>query len=175
MIPISRSYESVKTCFPGLASEDFKQSVDLDHLKEKIDNFDFTVKSTLRYRRLTFIPQGGSETRRLTIRALAKKGAQYNYEMFLEKMNPPDGAPTEIEIPPKQRNNPKQADISSYIFDVDLKLEETSYVDTKLNGHVLIYSRQFKNVNDLVFKDSKGVRTLTCENQKNLGVVCTCK
>jgi hypothetical protein len=174
-IPISRSFESLKKCYPILANDEFKQSVDLDRLKEKIDNFDFTVKSTLRYRRLTYIPQGGTETHRLTIRALTKKGSQYSYEMFLEKMGPTDGVPTELEIPLKQRKNPKQADINTYIFDADLKLEETSYVDTKLNGHTLIYSRQFKKVYDLVLKDSKGVHTLTCENQKNLGVVCTCK
>lgn len=174
-LPISKSYENLKTCFPILAADVFKQSIDLDQLKEKIDLFDFTVKSTLRYRRLTFVPPGSAETRRLTIRALVKKGAADGYEMFLEKMDPSGGPPVEIEIPLKQRKNPKQADISGYIFDADLKLEETSFVDTKLNGHILSYSRQFKSVNDLVFKDSKGVRTLTCENQKKLGVVCTCK
>ncbi len=173
--PISKSFTSIQTCFPALARDEFKQSIDLNRLKARIDDFDLTVKSTLRFRRLSFLTPGGKVTHRLTIRAQPQKNQVFDYEMVLEKLDPAGGVPVEIEIPRHHRKNPKQSDISSYLYDADLKLEETSFVESKMNGHILVFGRHFTEVQDLELRDAKGSRTLTCENQKNLGVVCTCK
>lgn len=174
--PVSQAYLTIKSCFPALVLEEFKLEVSLDKLKEKIDSFAPTLKSTMRYRQITYVPARSEETLRLSIRAITPKPKQkQNYEMLLEKLDPKERTYSEIEIPEAHRKNPKPSDISGYIYDADVKNEEISNIDTKLKGYVLIYLRQLTHIEDLTFRNSRSTRTLTCENQKNLGVVCTCK
>ena len=177
--PISQSFQSIKKCYPDLASSEVARSeitgsLELGRLKDKIDHVYFTTKSALRYRKMSF-EDLQKDTKRLTIRRTNSiKNHKFEYEMILEKIDE-KGMFTDIEIPVKHRKNPKQADINTYILNSVIKKDETSFIDTKLNGFILTYQRNFLDVVELELRDSRGLRTLTCENQKNLGVVCTCK
>lgn len=171
--PISQSFLSIKKCYKDLATDEFQHEIDLNALKDKVDQIYLTTKTDLRYRKFTFLD--GEDIKRLTIRAGSRHGkAAFEYEMRLEKIDG-KGTATEIEIPAQHRKNPTQSDINSYIMNAKTQLDETSFIDTKLNGMILTYRRHFKQIQDLELKDKQSQHTLTCENQKNLGVVCTCK
>lgn len=169
---VSLSLTSIKKCFPALADSRFENQVDLRLLKEKIDVQFLTMKSNLKYRRLTY--QDGSDLKRLTIRAKVPLTPVMETEMLLEKIDE-KGSASELEIPVKLRKNPTQGDINTFTMNNEIKSDEIARVDTKINGAIFTWTERFLQIEELELRDSQAHRTLTCENQKNLGVVCTCK
>lgn len=171
--PVSVSFQSLKECFPELAQDSFKKEIKLDLLRDKIDNTFLTISSKLRYRRVSFL-NAKKDKMRLTLRAIPVKNKKYDYEMMLEKSDE-KGLWQSQEIPAGHRRNPSQKDINSYISNMDILVDEDSFLDTKLNQISMGYVRQERSVQDLRLEDPKGFRTLSCENQTERGVVCACQ
>lgn len=171
--PVSISYVNVTTCYPQLKNEALSSKVDLNLLKEEIDKKYVTTQSLLQYRQV-LLKDGMGQQKRLKLSAKpAKKKGQYNYLLSIEKLDDKKTG-TPMDIPQSQRINPKQKDLDPYFLNQDILEDERSYFDTKLNGLGLSYKRNFQNVFELELSDSKAKTRLLCNDQKEMGIVCTC-
>lgn len=170
--PVSISYLNLIKCFPQLKNESLALKVDLNLLKNEIDRIFVTSQSLLRYRQVILKDFGGLQ-KRLKISAKPAKKAKFNYLLSLEKLDS-KGIGTPIELPASQRLNPSQKDLDQYFLDQDVLEDERSYFDTKLNGLSLSFKRKFDNIFELELSDVSAKKRLMCEDEKDLGIVCTC-
>jgi hypothetical protein len=159
-------------CYPELKNESLALKVDLNQLKSEIDRKFVTSQSLLRYRQVILKDPNGLQ-KRLKISAKPAKKSKFNYLLSLEKLDS-KGAGTPFELPLPQRLNPSQKDLDQYFLDQDVLEDERSYFDTKLNGLSLSFKRKFDSVFELELSEVSMKRRLVCEDQKDLGIVCTC-
>ncbi|MGZ3742793.1 MAG: hypothetical protein ACXVBQ_02950 [Pseudobdellovibrionaceae bacterium] len=170
--PVSVSYMNVIKCYPGLENESLALKVDLNQLKEDIDKKFITSQSLLRYRQVLLKDANGLQ-KRLKISAKPAKKSKFNYLLSLEKLDS-KGAGTPLEISPAQRLNPSQKELDQYFLNQEVLEDERSYFDTKLNGLSLSFKRNFSHVYELELSEATTKKRLACEDQKDLGIVCTC-
>jgi hypothetical protein len=174
--PVSVSYTQLTKCFPELKNEAWVRKVDLNELKEEIDSHFVTTQSLLRLREVWLrTPQTEVQKRlRLAARPSSQKGPEkFDYVLTLEKLDSKGGG-TNIEIPAAHRVNPTQKDLNSYFINEEVTRDESSFYETKLRGLTLSYKKNFKTVSEIELKDPKGARRVFCDDQKDLGIVCTC-
>jgi hypothetical protein len=104
---------------------------------------------------------------------LNRRGAGADYELSVEKLDS-KGTGTAIPLSEAQRINPKQAVISSFLLGATLVSDESFYDDTKVKGQQLSFRSSFKNVQELQLTSKILKKSLSCENQKDLGTICSC-
>ena len=170
--PVSVSYRDLVACFPELTDESISFKVDLNKLKDIIDEKFVTSRSQLVLRQISFV-DADNQKKRLTLRAKNPGAWKVNYQLSLEKIDD-KGIYSDIKLPEAQRINPKQEVLNNILLGVTVKSDRYSYIDTKLNGVSLSYTRDFKTVEEVALADKRRNRSVSCESQKDLGVICTC-
>lgn len=170
--PVSISYENLTRCFPELASDSLSFKVDLTRLKEIIDERFITSNSALRQRKIQYLDSTGQLTN-LILRTKQITLKKSKTELTLQRVSD-KGVITDIALTPNQRTNPKQEIINNFLLNATIKGDEATYFDTKLNGVSLVYMKNFKEVMELELNDKPRKRSIQCEHQKDLGIICTC-
>lgn len=170
--PVSVSYENLMRCFPELQDQKLSFKVDLNRLKELIDEKFVTLRSELRQRKVLYVDNDG-KTMSLTLRNKFSGGKKIESQLILEKVDE-KGVYTNVKLPENQRINPKQEIINNFLLYANIKSDVSAYYDTKLNGLTSIYSLSFKDVQEYELVDSPNKRTVLCEKKADLGIICTC-
>lgn len=170
--PVSVSYENLLRCFPELRDQKLSFKVDLNRLKDLIDEKFVTRETQLRQRKVLFLDVD-SKTMSLTQRNKFLGSKKMESRLILEKVDE-QGSYTEVKLPDGKRVNPKQEVINNLLLYVKIKSDEYSYFDTKLNGVTAIYRMNFKDVQEYELVDGPGKRSILCESKSDLGIICTC-
>lgn len=168
--PVSVSYENLVRCFPVLQDKKLSFKVDLNRLKELIDEKFVTVHSQLRQRRVVY--DNDRQTFILTQRNKFRNGMKVETLLSLQKLDD-KGLYTDIKLPESQRINPKQEVINSFLANMTIKADDYSYYDTKLKGVHSAYKVSFKDVQEIELVDGPNKRSVLCEKQQ-MGIICTC-
>ena len=169
--PVSVSYENLTRCFTELQDASLSFKVDLDRLKDLIDEKFVTSNSVLEERRVSYLDANGQPKR--VIMRLKKAGKKPVYVLTLQKVED-NGVFTDLKLSNAQKKAAPQQVIANLLLGGSIKADEYSYLDTKLNGYVNRYRRNFKSVEELELRDRYSKRTVACEIQKDLGIICTC-
>ncbi|MGZ3775287.1 MAG: hypothetical protein ACXVCY_09455 [Pseudobdellovibrionaceae bacterium] len=170
--PVSVSYENLLLCFPELRDQKLSFKVDLNRLKELVDEKFVTVQSEMRQRKVLYVGADG-KTMSLTYQNKYLSGKKVNSQLILEKIDE-KGVYTDVKLPENQTNNPKQEVINNLLLYVNIKSDDYSYYDTKLNGVYSTYDLNFKDVQDYELIDAGHNRSVLCEKKSQLGIICTC-
>lgn len=170
--PISVSYSNLLQCFPELADESLSTKVDLNRLREGIDEKFVTSKSQLRQRQIYF-SDADDQSKRLTLRARNPGDLKVDYSLTLEKIDDKGGF-NDVKLPDVHRINPKQEVLNNILVGASIKSDRYTYHDTKLNGVFATYTRNFKEVEELELVDKNQKRSVSCEKKVDLGIICTC-
>lgn len=169
--PVSVSYENLVRCFPELQNEDLSFKVDLNKLKEVADEKFVTAQSQLRQRKVRYL-DADNNSMILTLTTTVH-GLKAETELALQSVDE-KGVITDNSLTKNQRINPKQDIINSFLLNATVKSDEYSYNDTKLNGVKAFYRRDFKEIVEYDLDEKAGNRSVNCEKQKDLGIICTC-
>lgn len=170
--PVSVSYENLMRCFPELQDEKLSFKVDLNRLKDIIDEKFVTSQSQLRQRKVHYL-DSEKQAMNLILRTKFEREKKVQTELILQQVDE-KGVITDVKLTANQRMNPKQDTINNFLLNAVIKSDEYSYNDTKLNEVVSTYRRNFKDIEEIDLQDRSGRRSIFCENQKNLGIICTC-
>lgn len=170
--PVSVSYENLMRCFPELQDEKLSFKVDLNDLKELIDNKFVTSQAQLRQRKIHYI-DAEKQGMNLILRTKFSGSKKVETELSLQQVDE-KGVVTDLKLTPNQRINPKQEIIDNFLLNTTIKSDEYSYNDTKLNGVFSTYRRNFKDVQELELVDKPNKRSISCEKKNDLGIICTC-
>lgn len=170
--PVSVSYENLMRCFPELQDDKLSFKVDLNHLKEIIDEKFVTSQSQLRQRKIHYI-NAEKQAMNLILRTKFSGAKKMETELFLQQVDE-KGVVTDIQLTGNQRINPKQDIINNFLLNGTIKSDEYSYNDTKLNEVVSTYRRNFKDIEEIDLVDKPNKRSILCEKKNDLGIICTC-
>lgn len=170
--PVSVSYENVVRCFPELQDEKLSFKVDLNRLKEIIDEKFVTSQSQLRQRKIHYLDVDKQPTN-LILRTQFEGARKMETVLSLQQIDE-KGVVTDIKLTGNQRINPKQDTINNFLLNGTIKSDEYSYNDTKLNDVVSTYRRNFKDVEEIELVDKPNKRSILCEKKSDLGIICTC-
>ncbi|UOF02698.1 hypothetical protein [Bdellovibrio reynosensis] len=170
--PISVSYENLMRCFPELQDESLSFKVDLNRLKELIDEKFVTSQSQLRQRKVHYL-DAEKQAMNLILRTKFMGHKKMDTELFLQQVDA-KGVVTDIRMTGNQRINPKQDVINNFLLGATIKSDEYSYNDTKLNGIHSTYRRNFKDIEEYELTDKANRRSILCEKKPELGTICTC-
>lgn len=170
--PVSVSYENLIRCFPELQDEGLSFKVDLNRLKEVMDEKFVTSQSQLRQRKIQY-EDAEKQLTNLILRNTFRGEKKVESELVLQQVDA-KGIVTDIKLTENQRINPKQDVINNFLLNTTIKADEYSYIDTKLNEVVSTYRRNFKDIQEIDLSDRLNRRSISCEKQKDLGIICTC-
>lgn len=170
--PISISYENLTRCFPELRDESLSFKVDLNRLKEVMDEKFVTSQSQLRQRKIQYT-DAENQLMNLILRNTFKGEKKVESELLLQMIDE-KGVVTDVKLTDNQRLNPKQDIINNFLLNATIKSDEYSYIDTKLNELVSTYRRNFKEIQEIDLVDHPNQKSISCEKQKDLGIICTC-
>lgn len=170
--PVSVSYENLIRCFPELKDEKLSFKVDLNHLKELMDEKFVTSQSQLRQRKVHYRDADGVAMN-LILRTKFQGHKKMETELTLQKVDE-KGVVTDIKLTGNQRINPRQDIINNFLLGSMIKSDEYSYNDTKLNGLFSTYRRNFKDIEEIGLEDRVLKRSIFCEKKSDLGIICTC-
>lgn len=170
--PVSVSYENLRRCFPELQDESLSFKVDLNRLKDIIDEKFVTSQSQLRQRKIQYL-DADKQLSNLILRTKFKGDKKVETELILQQVDE-KGIVTDVKLTGNQRINPSQDTINNFLLNGTIKSDEYSYNDTKLNGVISTYRRNFKEIQEIELNDHPGKRSVYCEKQKDLGIICTC-
>lgn len=166
--PVSASYENVLKCYPDLKSEELVSHVDLKLLKQIIDEKYPTTRSYLRFRRVQYqSPQMKKHI--LTLFLVGNRLEKASTKMTVEVI---DSSGQSVEKQEARRVNPSPEEINVHLQGASIEFDETSFVDIKFNGHEMRFSINSGQLTEIVLSDSK--KRLSCESQKDLGIICSC-
>lgn len=170
--PVSVSYENLMRCFPELQDEKLSFKVDLNRLKEIMDEKFVTSQSQLRQRKIHYI-DAEKQAMNLILRTKFSGAKKMETELILQQVDA-KGVITDIKLTENQRINPKQDIINNFLLHGTIKSDEYSYNDTKLNEVVSTYRRNFKDIEEIDLVDKPNKRSILCEKKSDLGIICTC-
>ncbi|WP_295905450.1 hypothetical protein [uncultured Bdellovibrio sp.] len=170
--PVSVSYENLMRCFPELQDEKLSFKVDLNRLKDIIDEKFVTSQSQLRQRKIHYL-DAEKQGMNLILRTKFRGEKKMETELILQQVDA-KGVVTDIKLTENQRINPKQDIINNFLLNSTIKSDEYSYNDTKLNDVVSTYRRNFKDIEEIELADKPNKRSILCENKSDLGIICTC-
>ncbi len=170
--PVSVSYENLMRCFPELQDEGLSFKVDLNRLKEVMDEKFVTSQSQLRQRKIQY-EDAEKQLMNLILRNTFRGEKKVESELSLQQVDS-KGVVTDVKLTENQRINPKQDIINNFLLNATIKADEYSYIDTKLNEVVSTYRRNFKDIQEIDLNDRPNRRSVSCEKQKDLGIICTC-
>ncbi|HWU42935.1 MAG TPA: hypothetical protein VN132_05835 [Bdellovibrio sp.] len=170
--PVSISYENLLRCFPELKDDSLSFKVDLNHLKEVMDEKFVTSQSQLRQRKIRY-ENSDKQLMNLILRNTFRGDKKIRTELTLQMVDD-KGVVTDAKLTDNQRVNPKQEVINSLLLNATIKADEFSYIDTKLNEMISTYRRNFKDIQEIDLNDKLNRREVSCEKQADLGIICTC-
>lgn len=170
--PVSVSYENLMRCFPELKDDSLSFKVDLNRLKEVMDEKFVTSQSQLRQRKIQYV-NAEQQLMNLILRNTFQGEKKVQSELTLQQVDD-KGVVTDIKLTENQRINPTQDTINNFLLNTTTKSDEYSYIDTKLNEVVSTYRRNFKDIQEIDLADKPNRRSVSCEKQKDLGIICTC-
>jgi ABC-type transporter MlaC component len=170
--PVSVSYENLTRCFPELKDQSLSFKVDLNRLKDLIDEKFVTSQSQLRQRKIQYV-DADQQRMNLILRLDARMSKKSSTHLILQKVDD-KGLVTDLKLTKNQATNPKQEVINNFLLGANIKSDEYSYIDTKLNGVVSTYRRNFKDVMEIELSDKPRQRSVMCEKRDELGIICTC-
>lgn len=170
--PVSVSYEQLTRCFPELKDEKISFKVDLNGLKDLSDEKFITSESQLRQRKISYRDAQG-EGMALILRTKFRGLKKMETELILQKVDD-KGIVTPIALTNNQKINPKQEVINNFLLNAVVLKDEYTYNDTKLNGITSTYIRNFREVVEFSLSDKSNKRSIMCEKQSDLGIICTC-
>ncbi|AHZ86404.1 hypothetical protein EP01_15895 [Bdellovibrio bacteriovorus] len=159
-------------CFPELQDEKLSFKVDLNRLKDIMDEKFVTSQSQLRQRKIHYL-NADKELMNLILRTKFAGAKKVETELILQQVDE-KGVITDIKLTNNQRLNPNQDTINNFLLNGVIKSDEYSYNDTKLNNVISTYRRNFKEIQEIDLNDREGKRSVHCENQNDLGIICTC-
>lgn len=170
--PISVSYENVIKCFPELQDERLSFKVDLNQLKEVMDEKFITSQSQLRQRKVQYL-DAENQLMNLILRTKFSGSKKVQTELTVQIVDE-KGVVTDAKLTDNQRINPKQDIINNFLLNSVIKSDEYSYNDTKLNDVSSTYKRNFKDIEEIELVDKPRKRSIVCEKKSDLGIICTC-
>lgn len=170
--PISVSYENVIKCFPELQDERLSFKVDLNQLKEVMDEKFITSQSQLRQRKVQYL-DAENQLMNLILRTKFSGSKKVQTELTVQIVDE-KGVVTDAKLTDNQRINPKQDIINNFLLNSVIKSDEYSYNDTKLNDVSSTYQRNFKDIEEIELVDKPRKRSIVCEKKSDLGIICTC-
>ena len=171
--PRSLSYDAVLRCYPELKNERLSSKVDLNLLKEEIDRKHATVRSLLIERLAVYTDTTDvkKRTRLWTLDAPTSAKPQYRFQLEYFDAK---GLTHEQIVPPSHRLNPKQKDLNAYYVTAQFEMDQTSSIDTKLNGYELRYKKNFDRVLELRLLNNRARKDLRCDQDSLGAIVCEC-
>lgn len=171
--PRSLSYDAVLRCYPELKNDNLSLRVDLNLLKEEVDRKHATVRSHLLERLAVFNDTSDvkKRTRLWTLDAPTSPKPQYRFQLeyFDDK-----GLTHEQIVPPAHKINPKQKDLNAYYVTAQFEMDQSTYIDTKLNGYELRYKKNFDRVLELRLLNIRARKDLRCDQDSLGAIVCEC-
>ena len=170
--PVSVSYENVIKCFPELQDERLSFKVDLNQLKEVMDEKFITSQSQLRQRKVQYL-DAENQLMNLLLRTKFSGSKKVQTELTVQIVDE-KGVITDAKLTDNQRINPKQEIINNFLLNSVIKSDEYSYNDTKLNDVSSTYKRNFKDIEEIELVDKPRKRSIVCEKKSDLGIICTC-
>ncbi|UYL09652.1 hypothetical protein B9G69_003575 [Bdellovibrio sp. SKB1291214] len=170
--PVSVSYENVLKCFPELKDDALAFKVNLTKLKEIADDKFVTIRSQLRQRKVNYL-NADKEEMNLILKYQQVSLKKQKVELSVQTIAH-DGVLTELALTKNQRTNPKQEIINNFLLNGTIKSDVYSYLDTKPNGMSASYKRNFREVIEYNLEGSTHKRSLSCSNEPQLGIICTC-
>lgn len=171
-LPASKSYEILLNCFPELADEQLRAKVDLTNLKDLADERYVTSQSLLERRKLTYLDPS-NRLMVLTLRNTPERAGKVNSDLNLQQKDE-KGVLTTHQLTTNQKKSPPQNIINDLLLNSAVQEDEKSFIDTKLNGVRASYRLLGKNLIEYELADGLKKRTLLCEAQEDLGIICTC-
>lgn len=170
--PVSVSYENLVRCFPELKDESLSFKVDLNHLKEVLDEKFVTYQSQLRQRKIQY-EDADRNLMNLILRNTFQGEKKVRTELVVQQVDA-KGVVVDVKLTDNQRFNPSQEIMNGFLLNSTIKSDEFSYIDTKLNEVISTYRRNFKDLQEIEVADKPNRRTVNCEKQSDLGIICTC-
>ncbi len=172
VLPSSKSYEVLLSCFSELADDRLRGKVDLAVLKDIADEKFVTSQTLLEKRKITYLD---TENRLmvLTLRNIPKSVRKMESNLSLQQKDE-KGVLINYELTANQKKSPPQNIINELMLGASLQEDEYSFVDTKLNGISAQYRRIGKVLKEYQIEDKVKSRSLLCEVQVDLGIICTC-
>jgi hypothetical protein len=169
--PVSLSYEQVVQCFPELHNDKLAAKMDLNLLKEVIDEKFITSQSQLRQRKVRYL-DADDHLNNLILRSKFAAGKKQSTTLTLQRVDD-KGVVTDVKLPDNQRINPKQETVNGFLEGAQIQRDDWSYIDTKLNRVVSTYRRNFKSIEELELSAPSKKRSVSCYIEQDL-VICTC-
>lgn len=172
VLPSSKSYEVLQSCFVELSDDRLRAKVDLAVLKDVADEKFVTSQTLLEKRKITYLDSEG-RLMVLTLRNIPKSLRKMESNLSLQQKDE-KGVLTNYELTTNQKKSPPQNIINELMLGSSLQEDEYSFVDTKLNGISARYRRIGKVLKEYQIEDKIKLRSLLCEVQVDLGIICTC-
>lgn len=172
VLPSSKSYEVLQSCFAELADDRLRGKVDLSVLKDVADEKFVTSQTLLEKRKITYLDSEG-RLMVLTLRNIPTSVRKVESNLSLQQKDE-KGVLTNYELTANQKKSPPQNIINELMLGSSQQEDEYSFVDTKLNGIFAQYRRMGKVLKEYQIEDKVKVRSLLCEVQADLGIICTC-
>lgn len=168
--PVSLSYTQMTKCFSELEDEAQKFRVDLKKVKDRLDE-KFPTTRTERVRRVMKFRDAAGVIKRLRLDTENEKPPKTT--ALLESLDS-KGSATPVQPLPINRINPTQAEINRLLSGNDLLSDEITDLDTKLNGIRVRGRKDFSRWLELRVEDPANKKILSCEDNKEVGTICTC-
>ena len=172
MKPVSISYQKVQQCFAEIQDEKLSFKVDLNRLKDLSDALFVTTHSQMRMRKVHY-QDAEKKLHNLILRVKNPQTKKSEMVLSLQAIDE-KGVITDLALTRNQSVNPKQEVVNTFLLGSKILSEEIWSYDTKLKGMSATTKMNFKEVVEYELRDPARRRTLHCETQKDLGIICTC-
>lgn len=170
--PVSISYQKLRECFPEIQDDKLSFKVDLNRLKELIDTRFVSTQSQMRMRKVHY-QDTERQTKNLILRTknISKNKAE---TLLVLQVVDKSGVLTDVALTRNQSLNPKPDMINGFLNGAKILSDESWHNDTKLKNMSATYKMNFKNIEEYELRDPLVQRTLNCNVQPDLGIICMC-
>ena len=172
---IPPSYFAIEKCWPEILDPQFKKSISLEKLREKID-IHWSSRKKVNLSKIWTLKDPAGVRKRLILKtkptppgSLLKDTQTLSLEK-LDQHNVGEG----LSLPAEHRQNPSQKIINSYLISSEIEQEETETLDIKINQFELRLVSLKNGLRNLKLMDPKTQKTLRCEVNSQVGLVCMC-
>lgn len=167
---MSVSYKAVLECEPEMSDGRLATKVDLQILKDMMDRTYVTHRSLLMKREVDFRERSG-ELRRMRLENHPVRGVtKFTAEWRTVK---PDGDTVPWDDPALKRH-PTLTEVYHVIAKGVTERDETITHEFKLKGVKLITRKDHRRWLELKLEHEDGNRSLRCQENADLGTICTC-
>lgn len=166
--------EQIKKCSAETYDEKKWQNLNLDlqSLKQALDENEMTLRSELRYRVVEFESNKGEKKRLRFAQEKSLKGI-YNYNLRVERLDA-SGVGKEIPIPTEHKRQPTQLIVSEYLLNQRVLSDETLINESKLNDQEVNIRYLNGKIVEIEWFFSKSKKNLICE-VRHSNYICRCR